>query len=406
MADLVMPKFGLTMTEGLLSEWYVSAGDAFRAGDILFTFETEKVASEVEAQADGVLAEILVPAGETVPVGTPVARIGKRAAISYPKPDTTKATQAADPLIITELKTDAKPDTRVIATPLARRIARQKSVDITQVKGSGPRGRIKADDVEAASTARDRASPTASKTECSTATEIKLDAIRLATARRVVSAKRNIPHFYVSHEAEISALSDLRQKLNVDNKGTRISITHMLIKAIGLALSELPSMNRIWANERILEFHEVDVGMVVETSKGLRIPVIRDAGRLELDRLATVAVELTARSRDGALTSEDVGDSVISISNVGMFGTSSLTPIINPPNAMILGVGADRKLFRPDYEDQPSLRHELTLTLACDHRIIDGANASRFLNHVVTILEYPLRLLRPAPLPAQQENRT
>ena len=155
-------------------------------------------------------------------------------------------------------------------------------------------------------------------------------------------------------------------------------------------------MNRIWAGDRIVAFGQANIGMVAETPEGLRIPVIRDAGGVSLDEVAAQARELTDRARAGGLRPSDVGDGVIAISNVGMFGVTSLTPIINPPNAMILGVGAERQVFRPDASGAPALRRELTLTLACDHRIIDGADAARFLADLATLLETPLRLLRPA----------
>lgn len=415
MTDLVMPKFGLTMTEGLLSEWHVTPGAAFQAGDLLFTVETEKVANEVEAEADGVLAEILVAAGETVPVGSPVARLaGDVAAAAGPsgamemaaaEPATQDAPSArklmAEHDIAREQVTPTGRDgrvmkedvMRVIATPLARRIAAQKGVDLQGIAGSGPKGRIKARDVETAPIATSPAPHPAAQTAV---TEIIPDAIRLATAQRVSAAKREIPHFYVTHEAELSALSALRAQLNADPAAPRISVTHMLIRALGIALTERPAMNRIWAGDRIVAFGQANIGMVAETPEGLRIPVIRDAGGISLDEVAAQARELTDRARAGSLRPSDVGDGVIAISNVGMFGVTSLTPIINPPNAMILGVGAERQVFRPDASGAPALRRELTLTLACDHRIIDGADAARFLADLATLLETPLRLLRPA----------
>lgn len=198
----------------------------------------------------------------------------------------------------------------------------------------------------------------------------------------------------------MAALARLRAELNAEGHGQKISVTHMLIRALGLALEEMPQMNRIWAGDRILAFAHADIGMVAETPDGLRIPVVRDAGGTSLDAVAPQAGALAERARNGRLTPSDVGGGVISISNVGMFGASSLTPIINPPNAMILGVGAERSLFRPDADGAPALRRELTLTLACDHRVIDGADAARFLSAVVALLETPLRLLRPARKPA------
>lgn len=422
------------MTEGLLSEWHVAPGAKFRAGDMLFTVETEKVANEVEAEGDGEIAEILVAAGETVPVGAPVARLAGDAGAakveahaapsssSAVPPPTSAAPAPSAPApadgpaarkLMAEhgLERSEVPATgrdgrvmkedvlRVIATPLARRIADAEGVDLRSVAGSGQNGRIKARDVEAATPTTPAAAAAAPAAQPAGVQEIAPDAMRLATARRVTAAKRDIPHFYLTHEAEITALSDLRESLNAEDGRPRVSVTHMLIRALGLALEEMPGFNRIWAGERILAFDRADIGMVADTLDGLRIPVIRDAGAASLDQVARAARDLAARARDGQLTPEDVGDSVISVSNVGMFGASSLTPIINPPGAMILGVGAERALFRPGPDRAPALRRELTLTLACDHRVIDGAAAARFLSAVVEILETPLRLLRPARRP-------
>lgn len=416
MSGLVMPKFGLTMTEGLLSEWHVEVGTHFNAGDLLFTVETEKVANEVEAEAEGVLTEILVQAGETVPVGHVIARMaGAAGSVARSTPSEPAPIAQKDPLdspsarkLMCEnglLSADVagsgrdgrvmKEDVlRIIATPLARRIAEAGGIDLKDLSGVGPKGRIKADDVRAAAAQAPEPAPQAG---ASLVTEFEPDAVRLATARRVSAAKRDIPHFYVTHEAELSALTELRAQLNYnEGAAVRISVTHMLIRALGLALEEMPLMNRIWAGDKIIAFGQADIGIVAETSAGLRIPVIRNAGQVQLDEIAAQAKTLTTRARDGDLKPSDVGHSVISISNVGMFGMTTLTPIISPPNSMILGVGADRQVFRPDANSAPTLRRELTLTLACDHRIIDGADAARFLSAVVDILETPVRLLRPA----------
>lgn len=403
MTEFLMPKFGLTMTEGLLLEWHVETGAPFKAGDMLFTVETEKVATEVEAEADGILSEILVPAGDTVPVGVPVGMLAGGAT----KPKAQPATDTQDSPSARKLMTEhgvqrsqieatgrdgrvMKEDVlRLVATPLAKRIAAQTGVDLHQISGTGPKGRIKANDVTSAAPA---AQPVDGVTETTP------DATRLATARLVTAAKRDIPHFYVTHEAELSKLMALRDDLNEEGASARISVTHMLIRALGLALTEMPQMNRIWLDDKILAFEQANIGMVVETPNGLRIPVIRDAGQQNLDDVATQAKGLVQRAVEGKLAAADVGNGVISISNVGMFGVSSLIPIINPPNAMILGVGADRAVFRPAPDGSPVLACELTLTLACDHRIIDGADAARFLSVLVNILETPVRLLRPARL--------
>jgi pyruvate dehydrogenase E2 component (dihydrolipoamide acetyltransferase) len=167
----------------------------------------------------------------------------------------------------------------------------------------------------------------------------------------------------------------------------------LLVKALASTLTEMPEMNRAWAQDGLLCFEQVDIGMVVETAFGLRVPVLRDLGSASLQQIAAAALELVGRARAGALTADDVGGGVISISNLGMFGVASLTPIINPPNSMILGVGALQDVFRPNAQGSPELRREITLTLACDHRILDGSAAARFLSELSAILASPSRLL-------------
>jgi len=377
MADLVMPKLGLTMTEGLLAEWRVAPGNAFAAGDLLFVVETEKIANEVEAQAPGRIDAILVAAGETVPVGTPIARLaGAEAAPSRPT-----ATDRA----------------RVVATPLARRLAAQHGVDLATVAGSGPNGRIKAADVERSTAASAAPAPARPLTAAPAPTPTRAAEARAATARRVTNSKRDVPHFYVQTEAEITALSALRAELNADGRYQRVSVSHLLVKALGAALAAMPEINRVWLDGHALDLDGIDVGLVVDTGDGLRIPVIRDVAARPLDAVAAEARDKMERARAGRLTADDVGGGAVSLSNVGMHDVTALVPIINPPQAMILGVGAERGVFRPDDQGQPALRREIVLSLACDHRVVDGALAARFLAAVAAAIRSPLGLLRPAP---------
>lgn len=406
MAHLLMPKLGLTMTEGLLSEWRTGPGKAFGKGDVLFVVETDKVANEIEAEADGTIAEILVQEGETVPVGVPLARLAGSDGAASPasshadapdRPADARRDGPQDP----SAHNAPSPAGRIVATPLARRMAREKGVALAEVKGSGPRGRIKAADVEAA--AVPARAPAAAVPETGL-DRIPADPVRQATARRVVAANRDIPQFHVESEAGVGPLMDLRATLNAEPGRTRVTVTHLVLKAVGLALAELPETNRIWLDGEIGQFRTADVGMVVETPEGLRIPVLRDVGRQTLDAVAEDAAGLAARAREGALRPGDVSGGAISVSNVGMFGVRALAPIVNPPQSMILGLGAERAVFRPDAAGAPALRREVTLTLVCDHRVLDGAVAARFLGRLVGILETPLALLRP-PRPAMDQTR-
>jgi len=390
MPQLVMPKLGLTMTEGVLLEWHVGAGDEFRAGDMLFVVETEKVANEVQADIDGIIDELLVEEGDIVPVGMPLATLKGGRVSQLPEKVVTTAEAAVSAVAIEPRQFVKDSDSsRIVSTPLARKRARELGVDLSRVAGSGPGGRIKVNDLGHLGDSVAQEMPRLQSEHGLQAQEISPSAARLATARRVSAAKTNVPHFYITQDVEVSALQVFRATINKRSPEIRISVTHLLIKALGVAMAELPTTNRIWVDDKILAFNQVDIGMVTETADGLRVPIIRDAGRRTLEEVAIEARTLASRAQDDSLTQKEVGGGSVSISNVGMFGASSLIPIINPPQAMILGVGSEQALFRPDEAGHPVLHKEICLTLACDHRVHDGADAARLLARLARILKNP-----------------
>lgn len=370
---MTMPKLGLTMTEGLLSELRVAPGDRVKAGDVVFIVETDKIANEIEAPADGVVGALLAEAGQTLAVGAPV--------LSWAGEVSPKV------LTATASPTDAG---RIMATPLARRIARERGVDLATLQGSGPRGRIKLADVESAAP-RPPLGPPAPPVA---AAEPVLPPTQrhLAMVRRVVAAKRDIPHFYLTRRAELSALAALRMQLN-EAGGPKFTLNHFILKSVGQALLVHPDANRLWGDDGFIACGGPDVGFVVDTGAGLFIPVLKDAGCLPMDALAREARRLAARARDGQLTRTELDGGSISVSNLGMAGVESVTPIISPPQAAILGVGALSEVFRPDAEGRPALRREIVLTLACDHRVHDGMAGARLLDAIVYGLETPHALL-------------
>ncbi|MFP5462233.1 MAG: dihydrolipoamide acetyltransferase family protein [Gammaproteobacteria bacterium] len=414
--ELLMPKLGLTMTEGLLCDWLVPEGGAFRAGSPLFIVETEKVATEIEAEQDGVLLQVAVPVGETVPVGAVVGywEDGKGAHASAPAPAPAAAIDAPSGAR-SDAQTDAQSDSqsrarpRLLATPLARRIAASLGVDLAGLRGSGPRGRIKADDVRAAhaaappargaeggalpeASAAALAAGTSVAPQASGMTRIAPTAVQLATARRLSAVKATVPHFYLSTEADVGRLLALREELNA--LGTvRLTINHFIVAALGRALRDEPDANRVWIDDAILQFEGSDVGVAVDTDRGLFVPVVRDAGRLPLAELARASQHLVERARQGRLSAADTAGGAVTVSNAGMHDLTYMTPIINPGQSMILGVGSVREVFRPDAAGQPALRREMGLVLACDHRILAGVSGLRFLNRVVGHLEQPLGLV-------------
>ena len=395
-SDLVMPKLGLTMTEGTVSEWVVSPGDSFSSGDLVLIVETDKIANEVEAPADGTLHEVIVQVGETVPVGAVLARWdvgGDVGGAATPAP--APAPVDAIPEVAAPAPAAAPADgARVVATPLARRIAGQEGVDLHAVSGTGPKGRIKAEDVRKAKQATPAISQQpAPDDQAMAGTRVAPTAYQAAVARRLTEAKRDTPHFYLSTEADVGALLDIRQNLNAANPDLRISINHLILAAVGRALADMPAANRIWSDGEIIQFGTADVGVAVTTDAGLFVPILRDVAGKGLGTIASGAREIVTRARDGALGSQDMAGGATTVSNAGMFDVTYMGSIINPGQSSILGVGSIRKLFRPDDDGRPELRQEMGLVLSCDHRVFDGVGGLAFLNSIKTYLETPFRLL-------------
>lgn len=406
MADgdiIVMPKLGLTMTEALLAEWKVAPGVAFRAGDILFTVETDKIVNEVDAEADGRIAEILVPAGEVVAVGTPLARLGqpgRQAAQAPAAPASGKETGAKE---IGGKEITQPQERRIIATPLARRLARQHGIDLATISGSGPRGRIKAADVTARPMPDTRSDGTLPQPAMAAAAgmvetqagRIKLDMTQATIARRLQGAKRDVPHYYLTQQVDLGRLLKLKSELDTFDAAHRTTMTHWILAAVGRALVDQPAADRVWGDGDLIRVETSDVGLAVTGERGLYVPVLRGVGRRSLPEIAGAAKALVEKARLGRLAATDSVGGSISISNLGMFGVTSFLPIINPGQAMILGVGALQSWFRPDAEGRPMLMQEATLALSADHRVINGAEAADFLGKVIAYLQEPMRLVLP-----------
>lgn len=384
--SILMPKLGLSMTEGLLSEWNVKPGDEVAAGQVLFVVETDKISNEVEAPAAGRITSILVGAGETVDVGTPLALwTGPGQAGVAP------AEHAAPERSPTPPAGPASPpgeDKRVRSTPFARRLAKQGGIAIESCVGTGPRGRIQARDVRAA--LEDTAGPTP--------TPAGGRDLRALIAARVTRSKAEVPHFYVAADAAFDTLNALRRDLNADPAAAgRLSVTVFLAAAVARALALLPQANVAWRDGRAVRLAGIGVGIAVDTPAGVLVPVVRVPSGDTLQALAGRLDAAIGRARGGRLGAADAGEASIGISNVGMFGVRSLVPIIDPDQTYMLGVGAPRAVFRPGPGGEPVPLQEATLSLACDHRAVDGAGAARFLALVVELLEQPGRLLLAQP---------
>lgn len=411
--ELLMPKLGLTMTEGTLTEWAVAPGETVEEGALLFVVETDKVANEVCAGGAGEIVERLVEAGETVPVGTVVARWsgpGNAADSSADQLEAGDGSVGEDPTgsgvalaaAVAASAPSALPgdaaSARIVATPYARRLARAADIDLANVPLRPSKKRLYAADVRQFaredSSSVSEAVPTHEQGSGEAATVMSAPAHTRAMAARMVQAKTDTPHFYLFSEANVGALLDLLETLNADEAQRRITLNDCMLMATTRALQWCPAQNCIWRDGEIVQFNGVDLGMAVATDNGLMAPVLADVGRCSLDELSDRAAKLACRARTGALTRSDTEGGALTVSNGGMFGVTHMAPIINPPQSAILGIGSVRSVFRPDSSGAPVLRHELGIVYAGDHRLHDGRSGLEFLNCVISLIETPLRLLR------------
>ena len=380
-----MPQLGLTMTEGMVVEWCVAPGQPIAKGAILVIVETDKIANEVTADRDGMLADIIVAAGETVPVGAVLGHWTGGAETSA----VAGSSVVAAPIAASAAVTSPSPmhsDTRVIATPHARKLARTLGLAVAQIAGSGPKGRIKADDVRRHA---ERAPAPAAGTTRPAAPRSRQHAI----ANRMQQAKRDIPHFYLTANADISELDRSHRRLKLMSAYAGLTLTHWLVSAAGLALEEKPRYRSVWRDDDIVVLDDSDVAVAVALDDGLMAPVARRVGRRGLQDNMTALCDLTARARRRELRHDEVVGGTLCVSNLGSYDLQYVAPIIIPGQSAILGVGRTQEVFRPDAERQPSLKHELGLVLACDHRVLNGADGAELLTLIIHLLQDPLRIL-------------
>lgn len=407
--ELLVPKLGLTMTEGVLVEWMLKPGDAFKVDQGLFVIESEKAANEIGAEAEGVLLETTAEAGATLPCGAVIGYwddgvAGETGEVGEPgevgKPAVAAPTPSA-PVSTGPVAGTPSASTRIPVTPLARRLAQQKAVDLSGVVGSGPRGRIRAKDVLALAAqvtapvqAIRSAVPAPAPALASVAGTLRApSALERTVAQRLTAAKQEIPHFYLSVEAEMTAVMNLRKQINAAQSRQRLTLNHFVLAAVGQALEAMPEVNCVWTDDGILSLASSDVGMAVNTDKGLMVPVLRAVGRQSLSGIAKSSLELIERAQNSRLSSAEMQGGAITVSNAGMHDVTYMASIINPGQSMILGVGSIREVFRPDDNGQPVIRREMGMVLSADHRVLDGVSALKFLKLVVQGLSQPMGLL-------------
>lgn len=430
MPEITMPRLSDTMQEGTIARWLKKPGDKVNKGDILGEIETDKATMDLEAYDTGTLEQILVQEGETVPIGQPIAIIGTGAGTAttpqqeppvqaaQASASMTQAETAAPAVSGPRASVVASDGTTIKASPLARRMAEEHNIDLRQVQGTGPGGRIVRDDIEdvleqrAASTApapqpatvaapaapppQPVAAPPAVPAPAAPpdAELVKLSRVQQLIARRLTEAKQTIPHFYVSSEVDMTDLLAIRQTFNAaaGKDGVKVTVNDLIIKAAALALEKFPEINSSLQGDHFVRYKHIHVGMAVDAPTGLVVPVIHDANIKGVRSIAREAKELIAKARNNKLAPADLEGGTFTVSNLGMMDTSEFIAVINPPQAAILAIASSRKQFVP-IDGQPVIRDIMTITLSADHRIISGATVARFLQEVKRLLQSPYTLL-------------
>jgi pyruvate dehydrogenase E2 component (dihydrolipoamide acetyltransferase) len=389
MAEIVMPRLSDSMEEGTVLKWLKQVGEEVAVGDELVEIETDKANMAYEADVAGTLTEILAQEGDALPIGAPIAVVGDAAPAAAPAPTPDPAPTGA-PSQPARAEITAEP--RLKASPLARRIARESGVDLATVTGSGPGGRIVKADVESAG-AQVPAASAPQETAKGTTTQQELTRPQQVVARRMAESKATAPHFYLQAEIDMSAAVAARARLKATSPEGEVvpSFNDMVVKACALALREHPLANGSYKDGRLELHSRVNVGVAVAAQDALVVPTVFDADRKGLREIAAEARALAARVRDGSITPPELSGGTFTVSNLGMYGVSNFSAVINPPQAAILAVGAiaERPVVRGG---QVATAHLLGVTLACDHRILYGAPAAEFLARIRSLLEEPLSL--------------
>jgi len=430
--EILMPALSPTMEEGTLAKWLVKEGDTVSSGDLLAEIETDKATMEFEAVDEGVIGKLLVAEGsEGVKVNAIIAvlledgesadDIGTAPAAPAAAQPTAEAATAQAPVpsetIPAPVATRSDAGTRIFASPLARRIAGQKGLDLNSIKGSGPHGRIVKADVENATStpapiAEAAAAPTpvVSSTVTSAGPSsdtvlkmydgrdyevIKLDGMRKTIAARLTEAKQTVPHFYLRRDIKLDALLEFRAMLNgqLADRGIKLSVNDFIIKACALALQQVPDANAVWAGDKVLKLTPSDVAVAVAIEGGLFTPVLQDAHQKSLSALSAEMKDLANRARNRKLAPHEYQGGSFAISNLGMFGIDNFDAVINPPHGAILAVGAGVKKPIVGKDGELTAATVMSVTMSVDHRVIDGALGAQLLNAIMENLENPVAML-------------
>ncbi|MDA9534493.1 pyruvate dehydrogenase complex dihydrolipoamide acetyltransferase [Amylibacter sp.] len=416
--NIQMPALSPTMEEGTLAKWLVKEGDTVESGDVMAEIETDKATMEFEAVDEGVIGKIIVPEGSTGIKVNEIIAILLEDGEDSSDIETNDAENKQD--VVDIIKNDEKitviksektglssSKERIFATPLARRIAKSTNVDLANIKGSGPYGRVVKADVQSNNVKALEKAPITQKTSSVTSESIKtmykdrefaeipLDGMRKVIANRLTEAKQTIPHFYLRKSVNLDKLLIVRSEMNIGLKdqGIKISVNDFIIKASSLALQDIPQANVVWAQDRILQMKSSDVAVAVSVKGGLFTPVIFDSEKKTLSTLSLEIKDLASRAREKKLSPNEYQGGSFAISNLGMMGVENFDAVINPPHGSILAVGAGTKKPIVKEDGTVSVSTMMSLTLSVDHRAIDGAQGAEFLAQITNYLENPLSML-------------
>jgi len=411
MAETInMPKLGFDMAEGTLVRWVKKVGETITKGDVLAEIETDKATVEVESSASGVVRKLLVDEGAVVPVNSPIAIVGTADEVISEQRTESMREGAGDegkPALVStqpsavSVRQPATPNLQssiLRASPLAKKIARERSVDLSLIQGSGPGGRIVRRDVEKAMSGQPVAASGQTQTPAARPSPavdevVNTTKLRQAIARRMAESKASIPHFYVSHEYKMDALMELRSQYNkIVPENEKLSVNDFIVKAVALALRQFPNLNASLNGNSLLRHGQFNIGIAVSVEGGLLTIVSREADQKPLGQISAEIKAMAGRVRDGKVKPEDIEGSTFSISNMGMYDVEDFSAIINPPEAAILAVASAREVPVVD-EGALKVGWRMKATISVDHRVSDGVEAAKFMQTLAVYLEEPLRLI-------------
>ncbi|MEI7577626.1 MAG: dihydrolipoamide acetyltransferase family protein [Armatimonadota bacterium] len=416
MTEVIMPKMGDGMEEGTLVEWTVKDGDKVKSGQVIGNIQTDKAVMELEAPGSGIFTGVLLTAGQTVPVGVPIAVIlkdgesvpsgwGSGGGSAPAAPAVAEAPGASSSTSGTDTsKPAATTSERVKASPLAKKIAAELGVDLSSVAGTGPSGRIVQKDVVAAGAGggSQSAAPAAPVTKVAPAfapvaasaedVKVSLNKIRQITAKRTQESKQQVPHFYVTVEVDVEKIMQLREMFKAEDSGN-VSINDFVVKASALALQDMPQVNSVFQGDHLLQHGGVHIGIAVALEDGLTVPVVKNANLKPIRQLSAEVKDLAFKAKSNKLSMDELTGSTFSISNMGMLDVDTFLAIVNQPNAAIVAIASVRKKVVVNDEDEVEIRQKMNITGSFDHRVADGAVGAKFINLIKGYLENPTRLL-------------